>query len=172
MNVDAALSEKVDLEKIVQLAMARAATGDESPSDGESDAEGEENSSVLPFDRLSPLPAPGDPYKAFARPANRPLPSLSLLKADGTVWTYPYSCRVEGPHLVPAEDTAKNWVVVLKFAGLAGIQIMLYGRRLEQLTNYLAHHRTAWVREQPKGKLIQEADAPVVTAIAIKEVER
>ena len=127
---------------------------------------------MLPFEQLSPLPTPGDPYKAYARPSNRPLPSLSLLKADGTVWTYPYACRVEGPHLVSAEDAAKHWVVVLKFAGLVGIEVMLYGRRLEQLTNYLAYHRIAWVREQPKGKIVQETDAPVVTGISIKELER
>jgi hypothetical protein len=172
MSVDAALSEKVDLEKTIQLAMARAATGGQSPSDDGADSEGEENSSVLPFERLSPLPTPGDPYKAYARQSNRPLPSLSLLKADGTVWTYPYACRVEGPHLVPADDAAKNWVVVLKFAGLAGIQVMLYGRRLEQLTMHLSYQRTAWVREQPKGKLLPESTEPVVTGITIKEVER
>jgi hypothetical protein len=170
MNADAALTGKVDLEKIVQLAMARAAGG-ESPAENGWDGEAEDGN-VLPFEQLSPLPTPGDPYKAFARPSARSLPSLSLLKADGTVWTYPYACRVEGPHLMPADDAAKNWVVLLKFAGLTGIHVMLYGRRLEHLTNFLAHQRTAWVREQPKGKIVQETDAPVVTAITIKELER
>src|SRR5258707_1210853 len=142
---DVVLDKKFNIDSLLKQAAARAA--EDSEPDIESDHDDDE-SDVPSLDKLSPLPRPGDPYKAYSRPPARPVASLSLLKADGAVWTYPYSCRVEGPHMVPAKDADNSLVVVLKFSGLTGIVVTLTGRRLEQMTNYLAAHRIAWVREQ------------------------
>ena len=66
-----------------------------------------------PLDKLTPLPKPGDPYKAYARPDNQMLPTLHLLKSDGQKWGFPYSCRVEGPHMLFSDDPGKGAVIVL-----------------------------------------------------------
>ena len=165
------LPAKFNIEDLIKQAKAQAAEDGEAAS-ATAEEEAGEPEGMPSLDRLMPLPRPGDPYKAYARPANAPLPTLCLLKSDGTVWSYPYSCRVEGPHLVPAKDSAKNLVLVLRFSGIVATEITLAGRKLEQLTLYLGHHRVGWVREMAKGKLGQDDGGPVITGIAIKELER
>jgi hypothetical protein len=155
------LPEKFDIEGLIRQAAARA---------GEQETANEPEGDGLPtLEQLSPLPRPGDPYKAFSRPSNKQLPTLSLLKSDGTSWSYPYSCRVEGPHVVPANDAASNLVVLIKFSGLTGIEVT--GHQLDAMSNYIAHQRIAWVREMPKGKFPPEPNAPVVTGIFVKTLE-
>lgn len=177
MSVDAGekaigLPEKFSIEDLMKQAATRAAGGDAAGPAGREDDAGDGPDGLPSLDQLSALPQPGDPYKAYSRASNRPLPTLFLVKADGTFWSYPYSCRVEGPHLVRADDAAGNLVVVLRFSGLAGIEVTLAGRRLEQLTNYLGHHRIAWVRELARGKLGVDEGGPVVTGITVRELER
>ena len=165
------LSNKISIEALIKKAAARAADEEEAPAD----FDGEEDDGldgVPSLEKLTPLPQPGDPYKAYARPSAKPLPTLCFLKNDGTVWSYPYACRVEGPHLVPAGDAANNLVVVLKFSGIAGTEVTLSGRKLELLVNLLGYQRIAWVREQAKAKIGKDSDEPVITGILIKELGR
>jgi hypothetical protein len=164
------LPNKFDIEALMRQAAARAADGEAVAETAEPEHD-DDADGLPPLDQLSPLPSPGDPYKAFSRPAGRAVPSLFLLKADGTTWGYPYACRVEGPHLVPAKDAAGNLVVVLRFSGLTGIEVTLTGRRLETMVNYLGHHRLTWIREQAKGKFEGHGSDPVVTGITIKELK-
>lgn len=164
---DLKLPAKFNIEEMMRQAASRAAGADDAAMPAGDP--GDEPDGVGAMEELSPLPMPGDPYLAWARTSNKSLPTLSLLKADGTVWSYPYACRVEGPHLLVADDAARSLVVVLRFSGLTGIEVTIAGRKLNRLVSYLAGHRVAWVRELPKGKLGQEDGIPVVTAILIKE---
>jgi hypothetical protein len=165
------MSSKFSIDALIKNATARAAENPNAEAEPGDDPDDGANG-VPSLEKLAPLPRPGDPYKAIARPASKPLSTLHLIKADGTIWSYPYSCRVEGPHLVYADDAAKTLVVVLKFSGLVGTEVTLSGRKLEQMVNFLGHHRIAWVREQAKGKIAKDGEGPVITGIHIKTLER
>jgi hypothetical protein len=166
------MNSKISIEALIKKAQARAADEEEAEPDSGGDDEDVLDGGVPSLEKLMPLPQPGDPYKARARPSSKPLPTLFLLKNDGTIWSYPYACRVEGPHLVPAGDAAGNLVVVLKFSGITATEVTLTGRKLEQLVNQLGYQRIAWLREQAKGKISKDADQPVITGIVIKDLAK
>jgi hypothetical protein len=165
------VSKKFSIDTLIKNASARAAGNTEAAAKPTEDLEGE-TEGVPSLEELAPLPRPGDPYKAMARPSSKPLPTLHLLLADGTSRSYPYACRVEGPHLVHADDAARSLVVVLKFSSQNFIDVTLAGRKLELLIHLLGQHRIAWLREQAKGKIARDGDEPVITKIDIKELER
>jgi hypothetical protein len=131
------------------------------------DAESPED--VPGLEKLTPLPRPGDAYKAHARHSSRAVPTLFIVRADGSVRGFPYG-DLYGPDLVPAADAGKGWVIVMRFARFE--QVTLSGRNLDTIHAYLGHHRMPWVRELPKGKLPPDLDAPVITGVAIAEIER
>jgi hypothetical protein len=126
--------------------------------------------SVPSMDKLATLPKPGDhPYKAYARPDNQMLPTLHLLKSDGQKWSFPYSCRVEGPHMLfLPEEPGKGAVIVMRFAASVPVEVILAGIRLDDLHNYLGDHRIRWVRELPEGKMIIDGTIPVVRNIIVR----
>lgn len=161
------LGEAFGIKLIPGQAPARGRrAADPLPVDGDADDD-------LPaMDELSPLPRPGDPYVPYARPANRPLPTLFLIKADGSVRGYPFAGRAEGPHLVPASEAGKGWSIVMRYWGIPPAEVVMSGRKLDNLVNLLAAGRVAWVRELPEGKLPANLDGPVVTAIIVREAER
>jgi hypothetical protein len=121
------------------------------------------------LEKLTPLPKPGDPYKAHARPEKRAVPTLFVVRADGSVRGFPYS-DLYGPDLLPEGDAGKGWSIVLRFARFE--QVTLSGRNLDTIHAYLGHHRIAWVRELPKGKLQAERDAAVITGVSIAAIDR
>jgi hypothetical protein len=164
------LSEKFNIKALLEQASARAAQGPE--TDADMDDDGGRQHGVPSLDKLTPLPKPGDAYIAYARPTNLPVPTIFFIKSDGTVWGHPYANRAEGPHLVPADDAGKGWMIVLRFSGLVPTEAILTGRRLDALHNYLGDQRIRWVRELPKGKTATDPDAPVITGIIVKELER
>jgi hypothetical protein len=116
-------------------------------------------------DGLAPLPNIGDPYRAYARPADRMLPTLWLLPGDATRRGFPYSGRVGGPDL--AESPA-GLVIVLRFSDVVPMEVVLAGRNLDELLGHLGYHTIAWVRALPPGKMIADRTMPVVTGITIR----
>ena len=162
------LPEKFSIRTLIDQAAARPA-GEAETVPAEENDDGPEG--VPALDKVPPLPRPGDPYKAYARPAGRAVPTLFCIMADGTIWGFPYANRAEGPHLVPAGDAGKGRAIVLQFSGIGPVEIRLNGRRLDQLHNYLGHHRMVWVREFPKGRVMADPDAPAITGIDIIRLE-
>ena len=138
------------------------------PDDAEPAREPDGDDDVPALEKLTPLPKPGDPYKAYARPEKRAVPTLFVVRADGSVRGFPYG-DLYGPDLVRDEDTGKGWMIVLRFARFE--RVTLSGRNLATVHAQLGHHRIAWVRELPKGKPA-EADAAVINGVAIEEIER
>ena len=130
--------------------------------------EEDEDGGVPPLEKMTPLPKPGDPYKAYSRPEKRAVPTLFVVRADGSVRGFPYG-DLYGPDLQRDEDAGKGWVIVMRFARFE--RVTLTGRNLAAVHAQLGHHRISWVRELPKGKLA-EADAPAITGVAIEEIER
>ena len=155
---------KFDIEELIRRTSERREEAEATPAKAEPDE--------LPtLDKLAPLPAPGDPYKAFARPANKMVPTLHLLLGDGRRCGFPYAGLVEGPHLLPGDDPGKGGVIVLRFSASVIVEVTIAGRRLDELHNYLGDHRVAWVRELPKGKVVRDDGSSVVARIEIGQAE-
>jgi hypothetical protein len=129
--------------------------------------------SPLPsMDELSPLPVPGDPYKAFARPSGHMLPTLHLLTGDGQVFSFPYSGRVEGPHRLAVEgEPGMGAVLVLRFAASIAVEVLIAGTHLDGLHVYLAEHRIRWVRALPPRKMLKDDGSPVVRTLTVRPVQ-
>ncbi len=164
----------LDLNKTLGLEelMRRTATSRAAPVETPKEAVPEESEGALPsFEKLAPLPMPGDAYKAYSRPSHQMLPTLYLMLADGSKRGFPYSGRIEGPHLVPDDDPGKGNVIVIRFSASKMIEVQIRGRHLDELHHYLGDHRMRWVRELPKGKFVNEAGAAVVTSIGIGVIE-
>lgn len=128
---------------------------------------GEDKAAVPAMDELSPLPRLGEDYVAHARSANHSVPTLYLLLADGDVMSFPYATRVEGPNLEAAGDAM---VIVLRFAGITGIEVRLAGRNLDRLLMLLGDQRVRWVRELHPGRDFEGENEPVVSSVAVKRL--
>lgn len=121
------------------------------------------------LESLTPLPKPGDAYKAHARPSSRGVATLFVVRADGSVRGFPYG-DLYGPDLVPDGEAGKGWSIVMRFARFE--QVTLTGRNLDVMHSYLGHHRVAWVRELAKGKPSSDQQAATITDVSIVAIER
>jgi len=129
-----------------------------------------EPESLPPLERLSPLPLPGDPYKAHARPANQMVPTLMVLTGDGKRWGFSYACRMDGPHLA-AGEAGEGDILLMRFNVGVLVEVRLAGHRLDELHNYLGEHRIRWVREVPPGRIIQAGGLPLITRVKIAKAD-
>ena len=121
-------------------------------------------------DDLIPLPQPGDPYKAHARPDNKPLLTLTFLCKDSVEEGFAYS-DLRRIRLLPGKP-GQGPVLVLRFSTEAGIvEVRIEGLRHDAMRDYIRYHRIAWIRELPPGKPVMDNTAAVVTSISITQVE-
>jgi hypothetical protein len=122
-------------------------------------------------DVLDPLPKPGDPYKAHARAANKPVLSLLLVQKDGvSVRGFSYG-NLDTIDRLPGEKPDSGPVLVLRFTGLTPTEVRLSGRNLATLFIYLSQHRVAWVREQQAERDFSDEAVAVVGGISIKPID-
>jgi hypothetical protein len=141
------------------------------PPRANGEAEADTPAEPLPFlDDLPLLPGPGEPYRAFSRPLNRPLPTLVLVLANASARGFSYG-NLETVDLVAAGDPGQGPVIVLRFSGTTATEVELSGRHLDALYMHLGGHRIAWIRERsPSRDFIPAAEA-VITGIRITKVE-
>jgi hypothetical protein len=164
MDADSQLRERVR-PKSTLLDIKPAVSRTPSP-----DAEDDDGPELPAGERLVPLPQPGSPYDtAFARPDNKPLPTLHFVMGD-TVRGFPY-VNLDSIDLLPSGKPGGGPVIVIRFAGLAAREVKLTGRHLVGLYDLLSYHRVAWVRELPKGKDFTDKGQTVITGITIEPVK-
>ena len=60
-------------------------------------------------------------------------------------------------------------VIIMLFMGAVPEEVVISGRNLMQLFDYLGDHRIRWVRQMPKGRDFAEAGEPVVTGIEFRQ---
>lgn len=148
-------------------AISRAAAAQAAVPVAEPQEAKEPGESTLPPDDLTPLPN-GSEYRAHARPDNKPVPTLRLLTADGQIRGFPFA-NLDSIDLL-GDDAGKGLLIVLRFSGMANVEVRMTGRKLDTLYNYLGYHRIAWIRQLPKGKIAVDARATVIDGIEIKPV--
>ncbi len=130
----------------------------------------EEPPDVPAIDDLVPLPQPGDPYKAYARPDNKSLLMLRFLKQDGVVEGFAYS-DLRHTRMQPGDKPGDAPVLVLRFVEAVVTEVRIEGRHMDVAADLLAYHRIAWLRELPAGKMHPEKNAAVFTRFIINVLE-
>jgi hypothetical protein len=66
------------------------------------------------------------------------------------------------------EEPGKEAAIVLRFAASVMVEVVMAGLRLDDLHIGLGGQRILWVREQPEGKPVVDATAPVVRKIIVR----
>ncbi len=59
----------------------------------------------------------------------------------------------------------------MRFAGITPTEVMISGRIIDRLYDYIGQHRVPWVRELPPKRDFREAGETVITGISIKTLE-
>jgi hypothetical protein len=124
------------------------------------------------IDEMVPLPQPGDPYKAYSRPDNKALLTLTFLCKDSAEEGFAYS-DLRRIRFLPAEKPGLGRVLVLLFVEAAVTEVRIEGRgkQLAAMRDYIRYHRIAWLRELPPGMMQQDKDATVISTITLRTVE-
>jgi hypothetical protein len=81
-----------------------------------------------------------DQYQPYARPANKPLYSIHFVSAKGIVRSFQYV------HLDSNSSFAAEHIT-LRFMGMEPLKVVIHGRNLWRLYDYIHQHRVAWVAE-------------------------
>jgi hypothetical protein len=116
-------------------------------------------------DDLAPLPQPGDPYKAYSRPDNKALLTLTFLLRDSAEESFAYS-DLRRIRLLPGKPGGGP-VLVLRFVEAEVTDVRLEGGHLDTMRNHIRYHRISWVRELPPGAMLVDKSAAVITGIII-----
>ena len=124
------------------------------------------------------LPGYGDEYKAFSMPDNGSLTRLCcIMGRDGFQPGGKAYRFFQYVHLDSDADltfTRDGQVMTLRFAGMKPVEIVLRGRNLLRICDYIQLHRIAWIREADRDFVDDEAggkNQPIITAIQITEIE-
>jgi hypothetical protein len=124
-----------------------------------------------PLEELSPLPKPGDPYKAHSRANRTPLATLHVLLTDASVRGFSYA-NFDSIDLLPSNEPGGGPVIVVRFAGLVPCELLIVGRNLDLLHVQLGNYRIAWIRELPTQGNFSDKTAPLIRRVMIKPLER
>lgn len=127
-------------------------------------AEANASAGEMEFD---PLPKAGDAYKAHARVSNKPELMLGLLLTSVPLDAFAYG-DLRRVRLLEPQVPGGGPVLCLRFMEAEISDVLIEGRNLLTLTDYLQMHRIRWLRECPKGKEPKDPAAPVITRIEVR----
>ena len=154
---------------------AASSPGDASGIEADGDSQGhaaepaaEAVEAGVSLETLSPLPQPGDPYKAHARLANGPLATLFLIPKGGLPDGIDYAALYR-VRLIAGKRPGDAPALLLQFRG--GLEAEIEGRGMLGLCEKIGRHRIHWIREHPTGR--DDGTAAVfIRLITIREMER
>lgn len=118
-------------------------------------------------DGLASFSADASTYQVHARPVTKMLPSVHFIFKDRTIRTCQYT-QLESDSRFSTLPQGKGNRLVFRFAGSVAVQVVIEGRNLWKLYDYLSQHRMAWVHELPAEKDFEGDEAPVVHSIAFE----
>jgi hypothetical protein len=129
-------------------------------------------------DEEAMLPAAGDPYKAASFPANRSLTRLVLVmgkegfQQGGKAYLF-----FQYVHLDSDTDfafTREGQIFTLRFAGIKPAQMVVRGRNLLRICDYIHLHRMPWIRMADRDFTTADGVSdkePIITNIQVVPVE-
>ena len=118
-----------------------------------------------PADEPPPYPAGGE-YQAYARPATQAVCGLHLFFPDGTVTNYQYA-QLVGPNEFMPSGLGTGNLLTFRFAGHRVAELVVEGRHLWPLFDYVSRHRMPWVCVLPKERDHEPEDKPVVHRVTL-----
>jgi hypothetical protein len=118
---------------------------------GPETAAGDAGAEAGPWDDYDPLPQPGSPYIAYARPGNKPEIVLHVMTKDGFSKGYAWS-NFDSVDTAPGDGPGTGPVLVVRFAGLVPTELRISGSNLGKLHACIGRQRIAWIREQPSKR--------------------
>lgn len=102
-------------------------------------------------------------YVAFARPANKPLYSIHFVNPKGEVHSFQY-VHMDSYSSYTAE------CITLKFLGMEPVKVLIRGRNLWRLYDYIHQHRTAWVMQAARD--FAQDGQTIVTQVSFAAVRQ
>lgn len=118
-------------------------------------------------DGLASFAADAPAYQVHARPAAKMLPSVHFILKDRAIRTCQYN-QLESDSRFTSLPQGKGNRLVFRFAGSVTVQVVIEGRNLWKLYDYLTQHRMAWVHELPEEQDFGGDGEPVVHSIAFE----
>jgi hypothetical protein len=113
-----------------------------------------------PPDEEPGLPSLNDPYRPYARPNHKPLFAIHFITPQGDVRSFQYM------HL-DSDSSYSSGQIALRFTGLKIVNVIISGRNLWELYDYIHQHRTAWIRQAVRD--FAADSATIVTKISYQE---
>lgn len=115
------------------------------------------------------LPAPGSPYLAHARAANKPVYSLHCLLGAEGCRSFEYVQKDSNSEFRAADQ---GQIILLRFAGTKIWEVTIGGLNLWRLYDLIGQHRMPWIRQSDRGFAAGKDGEPLIQVIQIKEIER
>jgi hypothetical protein len=108
------------------------------------------------------LPEPSGTYKAYARATTQPVYTLHCLLGAAGMRSFQY---VHLDSDTRFDVDRRGQIILLKFLGSKTTTVLIKGRNLRELYDYIHQHRMPWVMELENGRDFGSGDEPVVTKI-------
>lgn len=118
-------------------------------------------------DGLADFSADDSAYQVHARPVPKMLPSVHFIMKDQSIRTYQYH-QLDSDSRFTALPGGKGHRLAFRFAGSVVVQVVILGRNLWKLYDYLSQHRMAWVHEIPEERDFAGDAEAVVHSIAFE----
>lgn len=99
-------------------------------------------------------------FRPYARPTHKPVFSIHFITPKGMVRSFQYMHLDSNSSFTPQR-------IALRFIGSKVVDVLIDGRNLWQLYDYIHQHRTAWIREAARD--FAQDHEPIVTKVSILE---
>jgi hypothetical protein len=129
----------------------------------------EDDDDALPAD-IDPWPNDASPYKAKGRNAPHPLPTLFFLPQGRLPKGFSYA-DLEQVFMREVDQPGMGPVLVARFSGSVVTEVVISGRHLLPLCNFIGMHVTPWVWQLPAGRDFRDPDRLCITGIGFFEVK-
>ena len=122
---------------------------------------------AAPKEEAVSTPKPGEDYQAFGAPAGKPLPRVHFFLRDRTVRAGLYADLDSFPEYAPAQG-ADGDRLILCFKSRIITEVVIEGRHLWPLFDYLTLNRMPWVRELSSERDFEPEASAVVHRILFR----
>lgn len=108
-------------------------------------------------------------YQAHARAANKLLPSIHFILRDRSIRTCQFM-HLESDSRFEMLPQGEGQRLAFRFASSVAVAVVLEGRNLWRLYDYIAQHRMPWVCELPEGQDFEDDRTAVLRSISFQTI--
>ena len=106
-------------------------------------------------------------YQAHARPCNKLLPSIHFILRDRSIRTCQFM-HLESGSRFEFLPQGKGHRLAFRFGGSTSLGVVIEGRNLWRLYDYITQHRMPWVCELDDERDFEDERAAVIRSIAFQ----